>query len=96
MMNSTDLHHPPAHSVPAGLDWISIDRYRSDRNPGMIGDIRQNYETTIYPMLQAHQKVAIIPQVGHPKDNFKICSDSCTAGVELQDAKDAGKFCNNP
>ena len=93
MVNGTDL----GNSVPGALDWISVDHYRGDTKPGFIGQIRKDvYEAVIYPKLQAHQKVAIIPQVGHPKDNFKICSDSCTAGVELQDAKDAGKFCNNP
>merc|ERR1719310_1781764 len=56
----------------------------------MIEHLRKDvYEAVIYPKLQPHQKVAIIPQVGHPKDNFKICSDSCTASIELQDAKDA-------
>ena len=77
-------------SVPAELDWISIDRYRTNSDPGHMPGLRKHcYEDIIYPLMHDHQKVAIIPQVGHPKDDYKICDDECTAGVELQDAKDA-------
>ena len=75
-------------SIPPALDWISSDKYRQDTASGFIGKIKQMYQRAIYPKLQDHQKVAVIPGVGHPIDNFKICDDSCTAQIELQDAKD--------
>jgi len=76
--------------VPDAIDWISIDHYRKDAKPGFISQLKKDYyEDRVYPMMAPHQKVGIVPQVGHPKDNTVICSDSCTAKVELQDAKDA-------
>jgi hypothetical protein len=74
--------------VPDAFDWISIDHYRSDKSGDFVNDLKDMYNKYIYPKLQSHQKVAVIPQVGHPKDNFKICDDKCTASIELQDAKD--------
>ena len=76
--------------VPEAVDWISIDHYRKDAKSGFIAELKKDYyEKIVYPMMGDHQKVGIIPQVGHPKDNTQICDDACTAKAELQDARDA-------
>eukprot|EP00937_MAST-01D_sp_MAST-1D-sp2_P004940 g4940.t1 len=76
--------------VPDAIDWISLDHYRKDTKPGFIDTIRKDYyEKLVYPIMGDHQKVGIIPQAGHPRDNEEVCDDKCMAEVELQDAKDA-------
>lgn len=52
-------------AVPAGLDWIGVDKYYTDsKTHGFIDKvIKPFYESSIFPKLQPYQKVAITPQV---------------------------------
>ena len=74
--------------MPANADWVSIDHYRSSKDEDYIGKVKNDYDEAVFKKLHDGQKVVVIPGVGHPKDNFKICDDKCTAALELKDAKD--------
>ena len=76
------------HSMPANADWVSLDHYRSSKDEDYIGKVKNDYDEAIFKKLHDGQRVVVIPGVGHPKDNFKICDDKCTAALELKDAKD--------
>ena len=78
----------PAHSMPANVDWVSQDRYRSTSDEDYIGKVKDIYNNGAFQKMHSYQKAVIYPGVGHPKDNYQICDDKCTAKVELQDAKD--------
>lgn len=77
----------PEHSMPEGADWVSVDRYRGDKDQDYVKDVKKIYDD-IFKKLHSGQKVGLCPGVGHPRDHEKICDDECTANVELQDAKD--------
>lgn len=79
----------PIKTIPDGLDWISFDHYRSNKDSGFIDDLRKRYEENLYPKLASHQMVSIIPEVTCDDKKWDDCDSKCCAKVELQDAKDA-------
>ena len=85
---STVTSGSPVKTFPDELDWVSVDKYRSHKEPGFIAELEDFYKANVYPMMASHQKVAIIPEVTHDK-HWDGCDDECVAKVELQDAKDA-------
>ena len=88
-------HGKPCHCIehiPPALDWISSAIYRTNSSSGFIGSVRASYENHIFPKLQPHQKVAVIPQV---VVNDGPCDDQCMARIELQDAKDSVAWARN-
>ena len=78
----------PDHSMPEAADWVSADHYRKKTSDDYIGDVKKVYDNGIFKKLHSHQKVVLIPGVGHPRDHYKMCDDKCTAEAELKDAKD--------
>ena len=73
----------PHYSMPVNADWVSIDHYRKKKDDNYISDLKDLFKSKVFKKLHDHQKVLIVPGVGHPKDNYKICDDKCTAKIEL-------------
>ena len=78
--------------VPASYDWISMDYFRAGSGKGYIAGLRGLYETVLYPRLAPHQRVVVLPQTGQVFDVGVVCNDTCTAEIELQDARDAVRW----
>eukprot|EP01047_Picozoa_sp_COSAG01_P057012 COSAG01_NODE_6539_length_3615_cov_36.097554_1_plen_329_part_00 len=72
------------YTIPAGIDWFSIDMYHSDGpEPGWVGShVRKFYEEQIYPNLTVHQRALLVPgafgsHVNHFPNGTYVCNNSC-------------------
>ena len=62
-----DKHDPVVSEIPGGLDWVSIDKYRTDTDDDFFSkEIQGRYNKYIFPKLQSYQKVAVTPQTAGP------------------------------
>ena len=67
-------------SIPASLDVISIDGYHAGRNES--DSMRAIYEKHLFPKLQPHQRVAVVPGLV-----------GCACGTDIADGFCEGQVC---
>ena len=93
--NRTAAQPMEPYTIPAGLDWFSIDEYHMDGpEPGWVNrTVRKFYEDHIYPNLTAHQKALLVPgafasNVNHFPNGTYVCNASCYDQMCALDAED--------
>ena len=78
-------HKPvPDYSIPAAIDWFSIDQYHMDGAvPGWVQEnVEPWYKRNIYPNLTKDQQVMLVPgafgsNVNHFPNGTYICDNAC-------------------
>jgi hypothetical protein len=83
------------YTIPAALDWFSIDQYHMDGYVEGWVDAHPKlwYETNIYPNMTSNQKALLVPgsfgsNVNHYPNGTEICDKDCYDQMCAKDATD--------